>query len=52
MGNSGLEVQGRVELPDGKIAADAVGTYVFLGQERLARMTAGYPGLAKGWMVS
>ena len=46
-----LEAQGRVELPNGRIAADAVGTYAFLGRETLDRMSAGYPGLAKEWMA-
>ena len=45
-----LEARGRVELPGGRVAADAVGKYVFLGDETLARMSVGYPRLAREWM--
>ena len=46
-----VEAQGRVELPDGKVAAEASGTYAFLSGETLAQISAPYPGLAREWMV-
>ena len=46
-----LEARGRVELPDGSVAADAIGTYAFVPAETLARMSKGYPQLAAEWMA-
>ena len=46
-----LETKGRVELPDGRVAADAVGRFAFLEPDTLAQMSAGFPGLASEWMV-
>ena len=46
-----LDARGRVELPDGSVAADAVGTYAFVPDESLARMSEGYPQLAREWMA-
>ena len=46
-----LKARGRVELPDGTVAADATGTYAFVPGETLARMSAPYPRLASEWMV-
>ena len=45
-----VEAIGRVELPDGTVAADATGKFVFLENEALARMSADYPRLAREWM--
>jgi uncharacterized protein (TIGR00369 family) len=45
-----VETSGRVELPDGVVAAEATGTYVYVPPETLADMTAPYPGLASEWM--
>jgi uncharacterized protein (TIGR00369 family) len=45
-----VEARGRVELPDGSVAAEAVGTFAFLDDGTLSRMSAGYPGLADEWM--
>lgn len=45
-----VEVSGRVLLPDGAIAAEATGTFAFLGDEELERISAGYPRLAEEWM--
>jgi uncharacterized protein (TIGR00369 family) len=45
-----VEARGRVELPDGSVAAEAVGTFAFLDDETLAGMSADYPGLASEWM--
>ena len=45
-----VEVQGRVELPDGSVAAEAEGKYVFVRPETLAQMGVGYPRLAQEWM--
>ena len=47
-----VEVSGRVELPDGAVAAEATGTFAFLDDEALTRITAGYPRLAEEWMRS
>ena len=47
-----LEARGWVELPDGSVAADAEGKFAFLEPETLARMTDGYPVLAREWMAS
>ena len=44
------EATGRVELPDGRVAAEAVGTYVSIPDGTLASMTEGYPKLAAEWM--
>ena len=46
-----LEAQGRIELTDGRIAAEATGTYAHLKNEALASISEGYPRLAKEWMV-
>ncbi len=46
-----LEARGWVELPDGGVAADAVGRFAFLPKETLAQMSEGYPRLAREWMV-
>ena len=46
-----LEARGWVELPDGSVAADAEGKFAFLEPETLARMTEGYPVLAREWMA-
>ena len=45
-----MEARGRVELPDGTIAAEATGSFAYLGQEALEAMSAGYPKLAEEWM--
>jgi hypothetical protein len=45
-----VEVVGKARLPDGTVAAEATGTFAFLGDEELARMSAGYPRLAEEWM--
>ena len=45
-----VEARGSVELPDGSVAAEAVGKYVLVPDETLARMSAGYPRLAREWM--
>ena len=46
-----LEARGWVELPDGRLAADAVGRFAFLSKETLAHMSEGYPRLAREWMA-
>ena len=43
------EATGSVRLPDGDVAAEAVGTFVPVPDDALARMTEGYP-LAAEWM--
>ena len=45
-----VEARGSVRLPDGSVAAEAVGRYVLVPDETLARMSAGYPRLAREWM--
>jgi uncharacterized protein (TIGR00369 family) len=45
-----LVARGRVELPDGEVAAEAQGSFAFLQNEALARMSEGYPRLAREWM--
>ena len=45
-----LQARGKVILPDGSVAADAVGTFVFLDNETLAEMSADYPTLTEEWM--
>ena len=45
-----VEARGHVELPDGGVAADASGTFAYVSDETLARMSAGYPRLASEWM--
>lgn len=45
------EAEGRVELPDGTVAAEAVGTFVLVPPETLGQMSAGYPRLSREWMV-
>ncbi len=45
-----VEAEGRVLLPDGTVAASATGTFAYLGEESLARMSEGYPLLASRWM--
>ena len=45
------EARGRIELPDGTLAAEATGTFVEVPDETLASMSTGYPRLAKEWMA-
>jgi len=45
-----IETRGRVELPDGVVAAEATGTYVYVPSETLVDMSSPYPGLASEWM--
>ena len=45
-----LVVRGWVELSDGEVAAEAQGKFAFLEDEALARMSEGYPRLAREWM--
>ncbi len=45
-----IEATGRVLLPDGDIAADATGTFKYLGDDTLRGMSAEYPRLAEEWM--
>ncbi len=45
-----VEAEGRVLLPDGTVAASASGTFAYLSEESLARMSEGYPLLASQWM--
>ena len=45
-----VEAEGRVLLPDGTVAASATGTFAFLSEESLARMSEDYPLLASRWM--
>ena len=45
-----VEAAGRVVLPDGMVAASASGTFAYLSEESLARMSEGYPLLASQWM--
>ncbi|MBM3935150.1 MAG: PaaI family thioesterase [SAR202 cluster bacterium] len=45
-----VKTEGSAVLPDGTIAAQATATFVFVAEETLARMSAGYPGLASTWM--
>ena len=40
----------KVLLPDGTVAADATGRFVYVPESTLAEMTAGYPQLARDWM--
>ena len=47
-----FETIGWVELPDGSVAADAIGTFIPVKKDDLAKMGEGYPTLAKKWMVS
>ncbi len=44
-----VQAMGRVELPDGEVAAEAEGTFVYLEDKSLAEMSADYPLLAKTW---
>ena len=37
-------------LPDGNVAARATGRFFYVPEERLAEMTAEYPGLGRDWM--
>ena len=46
-----LKARGRIELSDRSVAADAVGTYAFVPNETLARISEGYPQLASEWMA-
>ena len=46
-----FEARGRVELPDGSVAADATGTYAPVPDQTLSEIAAGYPILAKEWMA-
>ncbi len=46
-----FEARGRVELPDGQVAADATGTFAPLSSDSLAKMSEGYPILAREWMT-
>ena len=46
-----MEARGRVLLPDGTVAADAVGAFAHVSGETLAKMSAGYPRLGREWMV-
>jgi uncharacterized protein (TIGR00369 family) len=45
-----VEASGRVLLPNGDIAADATGTFKYLGDDTLRGMSAEYPRLAEEWM--
>jgi hypothetical protein len=45
-----IEATGWVELPDGSTAAEATGTFILVKAEDLARMSTGYPILAREWM--
>ena len=44
-----LEARGWVELPDGTVAAEASGKFVFLSEDALARISGAYPGLSEEW---
>ncbi len=44
-----IEVKGTVTLPDGNVAAEAAGRFVFLKGEDLDRISAGYPELSRRW---
>jgi len=41
---------GRLLLPDGSIAADATGSFVYVPSETLSSMASDYPRLAAEWM--
>ena len=45
-----VETTGRVLLPDGELAAEATGTFKYLGDEALQEMSADYPQLSQKWM--
>ena len=47
-----LEAEGKVLLPDGTVAAEAVGTFAPVPDRALAEMSAGFPRLGQEWMVS
>lgn len=45
-----VTARGELLLPDGTVAADATGRFVYLPKATLAKMSAGYPALARDWM--
>jgi uncharacterized protein (TIGR00369 family) len=45
-----VKSKAKVLLPDGTVAADATGKFVYVPETTLAQMTAGYPQLARDWM--
>ncbi len=47
-----VEVEARILLPDGSVAAEAAGTFAPVPDDRLAQMSAGYPRLSREWMVN
>ena len=47
-----MEARGRVLLPDGTLAADAVGAFAPVSGDALTEMSAGYPKLGREWMVA
>ena len=47
-----VEARGRVELPDGTVAAEAVGVFAPVPNTTLAEMSRDYPQLGREWMVS
>ena len=50
-GRGFIEAEGKVLLPDGAVAAEAVGTFAPVPKEDLAEMSTGYPRLGREWMV-
>ena len=46
-----LDARGEARLPDGTVAAEATARFIFLDAATLAKMSEGYPDLARRWMV-
>ena len=46
-----VNTKGWIELADGRVAAEATGSYVLLSQDTLDEMAQGFPGLARSWRV-
>ena len=43
--------KGWIALADGRVAAEATGSYALLSEEALDQMAQGFPGLAQSWRV-
>ena len=46
-----INTKGWIALADGRVAAEATGSYVLLSQDTLDEMAQEFPGLARSWRV-
>lgn len=46
-----IQAKGVLKIEDGTIAADAIGTFAYVPEKTLTKITKDYPLLAKEWMI-